>query len=107
MKHEIRKDAKDAAATLLALAGCIKGIATKHAVEVWISLDLSMAQLKAFMIVVHTGGLPTRSLAQRMKVTASATTPVVDGLAAKNLVRREDDADDRRVIWVMPTSKAR
>ena len=104
MKNDERKELSD---LLMALAASLKGIATKHADDVWMSLDLSMAQLKAFMIVVHTGGLPTRALAARMRVSPSAVTPVVDGLAAKKLVRREDDNDDRRVIWVMPTAKAR
>jgi DNA-binding MarR family transcriptional regulator len=106
MKSRRTPDRRAAVDALMSFAGSLKGISSKGTDDVWASLDLSMAQLKAFMIVVHTGGLPTRALAEKMKVGPSAVTPVVDRLAAQKLVKREDDAKDRRVIWVRPTTKA-
>jgi DNA-binding MarR family transcriptional regulator len=107
MKSSRAHDRKAAVDALLSFAGSLKGVSQRGTDDVWTSLDLSMAQLKAFMIVVHTGGLPTRALAEKMKVGASAVTPVVDRLVAQKLVKREDDANDRRVIWLRPTAKAK
>jgi DNA-binding MarR family transcriptional regulator len=72
----------------------------------WLSLDLTMAQLKAVMLIVDSGGVPSRTLAERLGTTRSAITPLVDRLVAQGLVRREPHARDRRMAWVRPTAKA-
>ena len=38
---------------------------------------------------------------------ASAATPLVDRLVEQKLARREDDPADRRIVWILPTRKAR
>ncbi len=85
---------------------CIKAVAFKQSDEAWASLDLTMAQLKAFMLIVHSGGITSSALADKMRVSPSAVTPVVDKLVAHELARREDDPGDRRVHWVRPTPAA-
>lgn len=72
----------------------------------WIDLDLTMAQLKALMVVVQTGGVPSRTLADRLSISAPAVTPLVDRLIEQKLVRREDDPSDRRVVLIRPTARA-
>lgn len=72
----------------------------------WLDLDLTMAQLKALIIVVETGGLPSRGLADRLSISAPAVTPLVDRLIEQRLVRREDDPADRRVVLIKPTARA-
>jgi DNA-binding MarR family transcriptional regulator len=71
-----------------------------------LSLDLSMAQMKALMCTLHHGGLTSRSLADRLHIGPSAVTPLVDKLVKHKLVKREDDPTDRRVIWIRPTTRA-
>ena len=72
----------------------------------WLLLDLTMAQLKAMMLIVQTGGVRSRELADGLGIAPSAATPLVDRLVDQKLARREDDPDDRRIIWIRPTSKA-
>ncbi len=72
----------------------------------WLDLDVTMTQLKALIIVVQTGGVPSRGLAERLSIGPSAVTPLVDQLVDQKLVRREDDATDRRVVLIRPTPRA-
>src|SRR5215212_8966118 len=72
----------------------------------WLLLDMTMAQLKAVMLLVQSGGLRSRELADGLGIAPSAATPLVDRLVEQKLARREDDADDRRIIWIRPTPKA-
>jgi DNA-binding MarR family transcriptional regulator len=67
---------------------------------------MTMAQLKAVMLLVQSGGLRSRELADGLDIAPSAATPLVDRLVAQKLARREPDADDRRIIWIRPTAKS-
>jgi DNA-binding MarR family transcriptional regulator len=99
--------AQSPAELMIALQHALRAIqATTGGDRTWVELQLSMAQLKALALVVHTGGVTGRSLAARLSIGASAVTPLVDRLAAQKLVRRESDPDDRRVAWIRPTPKA-
>jgi DNA-binding MarR family transcriptional regulator len=72
----------------------------------WLLLDMTMAQLKAVMLLVQSGGLRSRELADGLGIAPSAATPLVDRLVDQKLVRREADAEDRRIIWIRPTAKS-
>ena len=72
----------------------------------WRYLDLSMAQLKAVMLLGRTGRARSRELADGLGIAPSAATPLVDRLVEQNLARRVDDEDDRRIVWIHPTKKA-
>ena len=72
----------------------------------WEDLDLTMSQFKALMLVSATGGLSGRDLARRFGVGPSAITAIVDRLVQRGYVRREEDADDRRISWARPTPAA-
>jgi DNA-binding MarR family transcriptional regulator len=72
----------------------------------WLLLDLTMAQLKAMMLIVQSGGVRSRELADGLGIAPSAATPLVDRLVEQKLARREDDPGDRRIIWIRPTTKA-
>ena len=72
----------------------------------WLLLDMTMAQLKAVMLLVQSGGLRSRELADGLGIAPSAATPLVDRLVDQKLVTREPDADDRRIIWIRPTAKS-
>ena len=72
----------------------------------WGDLDLTMSQLKTIMLLVETGGLTGRELAERLGIGPSAVTALVDRLVQRGYVRREEDRADRRVSWARPTTKA-
>ena len=69
-------------------------------------MNLTMAQLKVAILLVQSGGLPSRVIAERLAIGPSAVTPLVDRLVALKLARREADPTDRRVVCVRPTPKA-
>ena len=72
----------------------------------WRYLDLTMAQLKAVMLLCRTGRARSRELADGLGIAPSAATPLVDRLVEQKLARREDDPADRRIVWILPTKKA-
>ncbi len=72
----------------------------------WGNLDLTMSQLKTIMLLVETGGLSGRDLAERLGIGASAVTALVDRLVHRGYARREEDRADRRVSWARPTEQA-
>ena len=73
----------------------------------WRYLDLSMAQLKAVMLLCRTGRARSRELADGLNIAPSAATPLVDRLVEQKLARRVDDDKDRRIVWIHPTAKAK
>ena len=72
----------------------------------WRYLDLTMAQLKAVMLLCRTGRAKGRELADGLGIAPSAATPLVDRLVEQKLATREDDPTDRRIVWILPTKKA-
>lgn len=72
----------------------------------WLLLNLTMAQLKAVILLVQSGGMRNRELADALGVAPSAATPLVDRLVDQALARRYHDPDDRRIVWIRPTRKA-
>ncbi len=72
----------------------------------WLVLNLTMAQLKTLILLVQSGGLRSRELADELGIAPSAVTPLVDRLVDQKLARREPDPDDRRIVWIRPTAKA-
>lgn len=71
----------------------------------WCRLTVPMAQLKALFLIVNNKGVNSRTLAEDLAVTPGNVTGIVDRLAEQGLVVRKPDPQDRRVIWLEPTSK--
>ena len=93
-------------AQLTRLVGKLREIQFCRGERPWMLLDLTMAQLKAMMLIVQTGGVRSRELADGLGIAPSAATPLVDRLVEQKLARRDDDRADRRIIWIRPTAKA-
>ena len=93
-------------AQLTRLVGKLREIQFCRGERPWLLLDLTMAQLKAMMLIVQTGGVRSRELADGLGIAPSAATPLVDRLVEQKLARRDDDPVDRRIIWIRPTAKA-
>jgi DNA-binding MarR family transcriptional regulator len=68
-------------------------------------LDLSPPQIHALLWLGHDGPLTMGELAQRVGVTEKTITGVADRLAQADLVARERDARDRRVVRARLTAR--
>lgn len=73
----------------------------------WLSVELTMPQLKALMCVAMNNGATSGQIAKKLGVGLSTITGIVDRLAEQNLVTRGEDADDRRITRVLPTPRGR
>ena len=69
-------------------------------------MDLTMPQLRVLFLVVSLDGATMSQIARGARMTLSTTTGVADRLIAQGFVRRADDPEDRRVVWLIPTEKA-
>src|SRR6202158_2248685 len=75
--------------------------------QAWLTVDLTMPQLKALMCVASNNGAPSGHIARRLGVGLSTVTGIVDRLADHDPVTRQEDPDDRRVTMVLPTLRGR
>ena len=68
-------------------------------------LDLTAPQFYVLATIGYAGGMPFSNIGEKMMVTVSNLTGIVDRLEEKGLVVRERDSRDRRVVRVMLTDK--
>jgi DNA-binding MarR family transcriptional regulator len=69
-------------------------------------MDLTMPQLRVLFLVVSLDGATMSQISRGTRMTLSTATGVADRLIAQGFVRRADDPEDRRVVWLVPTAKA-
>ncbi len=65
-----------------------------------IGLEVTPAQMNALVVLYEPKNLPMGELADSLGLTESAATRLVDRLLRMNLVRRDRDEVDRRVVRV-------
>src|SRR5882672_4655699 len=76
--------------------------------QAWLTINLTMPQLKALMCVAaNTNGAPSVHIARRLGVGLSTITGIVDRLAEHDMVTRQEDTEDRRITQVRPTPRGR
>ncbi|MBI2913385.1 MAG: MarR family transcriptional regulator [Chloroflexi bacterium] len=66
--------------------------------EAWAVLGLSMTQLRVLFNLRAEEGLAAGTLAERLSIMPSTLTRIMDRLVRNDLVRREVDDDDRRLV---------
>ncbi len=64
----------------------------------WAEMGLTTAQLRVLFLVRESPGVTAGELAHRLAVTPPTISGIVDRLVKLNLVRREDDESDRRLV---------
>jgi DNA-binding MarR family transcriptional regulator len=69
------------------------------------AMGLTPARASALSIMVFGGPVTLGQLATAEQVSAPTTTRLVVGMERDGLVRREDDPNDGRVVWLHPTAK--
>lgn len=73
--------------------------------EAWVGLGLTMTQVRVLFLLRAEGGLSAGALSDSLRVTPSTVTRIMDRLVRNELVRREVDDDDRRLVrhYLTPT----
>ncbi len=66
--------------------------------EAWAELGLTMTQLRVLFLLRAEDGLSAGALAERLTVTPSTFTRIMDRLVRHDLVRRQSDHGDRRLV---------
>jgi DNA-binding MarR family transcriptional regulator len=69
--------------------------------------DLTPSQFRALRVLTHHAALRPSELSEHLRIAPRSTTEVLDGLAAKGLVARSPDPEDRRATLVTPTDHGR
>jgi len=67
-------------------------------VREWRDLELTLTQLFVLFLLRETPGTSAGALAEELRVTPPTVTGLVDRLVRMGLVRREEDAKDRRLV---------
>jgi DNA-binding MarR family transcriptional regulator len=76
-----------------------------HAPE-FTEVGVTMAQAKVLYVVLAAGHLRMSELASRLGIGASSASEIVERLVELGLLRRVDDADDRRQVVITATPDA-
>ncbi len=89
------------------MAGVMKGIRSKHGFPCG-EFKLSRPQVMIlFFMAKKKEGVSSKDLATFLNVTSGAITQFIDALVEKKLVKREEDAKDRRSLRLTLTISAR
>ena len=71
----------------------------------WLSLDLTMPQLKVVLLLFTNGPERMSTIASALGVSLATATGVVDRLVEKDMVTREGDPNDRRIVLIRLSGK--
>jgi len=69
----------------------------------WLKGSLSLIHLHVLTVLEMGGPLPMSRLADTLDVSVASATGIVSRMEERNLVEREHDDEDRRVVLVIPT----
>jgi MarR family 2-MHQ and catechol resistance regulon transcriptional repressor len=69
--------------------------------------EMGLSDFGVLEALLHRGPLNARQLGEKVLLTSGSMTAAVDRLAGRGLVRRTDDADDRRACIVQLTPAGR
>lgn len=73
-------------------------IATPSMPREWLTLDLTMPQVRMLLLLHREGPSRMTALASRSGIAMSTATGAIDHLVEKGLVVRESDPQDRRLV---------
>ena len=73
----------------------------------WLSLDLTLGQLRALFVLYHGGPTPIGQLGAALGLGKPAASLLVDALVQRGLVERHEDPTDRRrtLAHLSPTAQ--
>ena len=73
--------------------------------EDWLSIDLTMPQLKILLLLYSSGTASMGQLTPSLGVKLPTVTGIVDRLVEQGLVRRSEDPHDRRLVLCQLTDE--
>ena len=73
----------------------------------WLTLDLTIAQLKTLLTVSRSGSTNLKDLASALEVTPANVTGIIDRLVERGLVSREENSSDRRMLVIKLTNEGK
>ncbi len=81
----------------------------RYKIAEWLSLDLTITQLKSILYINSRGKVSFKELAGALNVTPSVVTGIADRLEAQGMVKRQTavESTDRRIQWLLVTDKAK
>jgi len=77
----------------------------QYELDVWMSLPLTIAQLKSLFFIRNQGSTNSGTLAAALGVTPTNTTGIVDRLVKQDLVSRTENPKNRRMLLLRATDK--
>jgi MarR family transcriptional regulator, organic hydroperoxide resistance regulator len=77
----------------------------QYQLDIWMSLPITMAQLKCLFFISNQGSTNSRKLAEALRVTPTNITGIIDRLVKHGLVSRVGNVQDRRVLTLRATNK--
>lgn len=83
----------------------VNRILRDYDVDVWMDLSLTIPQLKCLFFISNQGKTNFRKLAERMNVSPSNITGIIDRLVDQGLVSRVENPEDRRILNLQTTAK--
>ena len=92
--------------TFIKLTRCTNSLQTRLADRDTIG-NLTWSQFAVLEVLYHLGHMTQGEIANKVLKSGSNMTTVIDNLERDGLVRRERDADDRRVVRVHLTEAGR
>ena len=75
--------------------------------EKWMSLDITITQLKSLIYIYSKGKASFKELAGALQVSPPVVTGVVDRLTSQEIIKRMTGTGDRRVQWLTITEKGK
>lgn len=87
--------------------GELRESAVRHGAMDFFSIDLTMQQLRALLVLAASGALSAHELAESLGIGPTTLTGIVDRLQARGLVHRLPDGRDRRIRRIDLTGSGR
>ena len=82
-------------------------VAMDYKIENWLSIDLTIPQLKSLVYIRQKKSVSFKELAGALDVTPSVVTGIIDRLIGQGMVKRNINAVDRRIQWLQVTDKGK
>jgi DNA-binding MarR family transcriptional regulator len=90
----------------MALYAQAMGIVDPLRIRAWVEAELTTSQLRLLFLLRQDPGASLGTLAAHLRVSAPTVSGIVDRLARQELIRREDDSTDRRLVRHWLTERA-
>lgn len=100
-------DREDAISNVLCAYAQISEVVISLTMNLWVNLELSMAQVKALVVIASVGQTSIGRIAESLDVSVPTASHLVEKLARSGLVSRTEDQADRRRAVVTLTDDGR